>query len=155
MSYNVITIEGRIVADGEARGKVGKVRVAVSSWRKDPNARPDSKFQNLTNWFTVVGFGDKATEVSQVQKNQIVRVTGSCEIVEFDDSRNPGQKRIAVEVHVGNKGAFEILEQAPRRDAGPSSYGPGQNAGAPAQRAPQAPPASGAGAEFFDDDVPF
>lgn len=153
-NQNTITLEGRAVADGETRGRVGKFRLAVNSWRKDPNARPDSKYPNLTNWFTVVGFGERAGECADVRKGAFLRVTGSCEIVEFDDRHNPGQRRTAVEVHVGKGGSVEPID---RQQQQRGSDGP------PAPSGHRVPASGGAGPlpkapEFFDDDdgsVPF
>jgi single stranded DNA-binding protein len=163
MSKNHVILEGRCARDGEIRGKVGKFSLAVQSWRKDPKAAPDSKFPNLTNWFTVVGFGAHADTVAAVRKGQIVAVEGSVELAEWQD-RTTGQTRTAIEVHVGGKdgkiAAWNWNEQRPDGPASPtaSSGSPQASARVPASggTGPLPQPASQAsGGEFFDDDVPF
>lgn len=155
LSKNHILLEGRVGRDGGMRGKVGKFPLAVQSWRKDPNAPPGSKYPNLTNWFQVIGFAEKAAVAASMAKGQIVQVEGSLEIDEWKDSA--GNSRVTVQVHVSQHGRIEQINPGERKnDAQTAGHG-ARSGGIPANgwRGPLPQPEEKAGAEFFDDDVPF
>ena len=140
---NSVTIAGNLGKDAELRmtqsgSPVMNFSIAVNEGRKDANGN----WNDYTNWFNCVMFGNRAEKLVQyLKKGTKVALMGKLGYREW--TTKDGQQRNGVEIVV-----LDVEFMSKRNDDGYSKYDDGHSKARQEQ-------AEYVQATYFDDDCPF
>jgi single-strand DNA-binding protein len=148
---NQITLFGRIGRDPESR-TVGKSEVCKTSLATSQKWREESgQMKERTEWHTIEAWGGTAKALARVAKGETLLVSGELVYNEWTDKEGAKRRDAIVKVREltytnnagGNGGDKASGGDRPKSDRGERR-----------QQAP-APPMTGNGGGFADDDIPF
>jgi single-strand DNA-binding protein len=150
---NQVTLFGRVGRDPETRAvgstEVCQVSLATSSRWKD---KQSGEYKERTEWHRIEAWGGTAKALARVSKGDRLLVTGELCYNEWTDK--DGAKRTTASVKIAD---LTFIDRGEGGGSGGGSGGgdrPKADLGERRQQAP-APPMTGNGGGFADDDIPF